>query len=80
MKLIETQWGEFRRKVIPKDAGDVQLIEMRRAFYAGAWAYYSLVMNVLDPGTKVTARDLDIMAALDAELREFAERVERGQA
>jgi hypothetical protein len=80
MKLIETQWHEFRRRVMPKDAGDVQLIEMRRAFFAGAWAYYALVMNVLDVGEEATARDLEIMAALDAEMREFAERVKRGEA
>jgi hypothetical protein len=80
MKLIETQWNEFRRKVLPKEAGDVQLTEMRRAFFAGAWAYYSLVMSILDVGEEATARDLDIMAALDAEMREFAERVKKGWA
>jgi len=80
VKLIETEWMNYRNAVIPKAAGSAQLQESRRAFYAGAWAFYSLLMRSLEPGTTETAQDLELMAKLDAEMREFRERVEKGLA
>lgn len=80
MKLLENEWVKMRNKVIPKDAPQVQLIEMRRAFFAGAWAFYSLLMNSLEPGLDETPKDMALMAQLDAELREFRDRVEKGHA
>lgn len=79
-KLFETQWTEYRTKVIPNDASAVQLTESRRAFYAGAWAFYSLMMNNFDEGTDETPRDLELMRKLDTELREFKTRVSKGWA
>lgn len=80
MKLLETEWINYRNAVIPKDAGSVQLMESRRAFFGGAWALYSLIMNSLDPGHEPTEADLALMAALDREMREFKERVTKGWA
>ena len=80
MKLIETEWDDYRRKVIPADAPSVQTTECRRAFYAGSWAFYALVMNNLDAGSEPTEKDLAVMARLDAEMREFGERVKKGWA
>jgi hypothetical protein len=80
MKLIETEWINFRNAVIAKDAGTTQLTEMRRAFFAGAWAFYSLTISALDPDAEVTGKDLALMRALDAELREFNNRVVKGWA
>jgi hypothetical protein len=80
MKLLETEWIGFRNAAIPKDAGSTQLTEMRRAFFAGAWAIYSLMMNSLEPDKEPTDGDLRMMAALDAEMREFASRVKKGWA
>jgi hypothetical protein len=53
---------------------------MRRAFFGGAWAYYSLVMNRLDPGEEPTDKDMEFMEQLDREMREFGDRVKRGEA
>jgi hypothetical protein len=80
MKLIETEWQNYRRKVIPVHAAQVQLIESRRAFFAGAWAYYSLVMEHMTPDKEPTDADMKFMAQLDAEMRAFGERVKRGEA
>lgn len=80
MKLLETEWMTFRNAVIPRDAGSAQLQDMRRAFYGGAWALYSLMMNSLDPGTEDTPKDVELMAKLDAEMREFRDRVVKGWA
>lgn len=80
VKLLETEWINYRNAVIPKDAGSTQLQESRRAFHAGAWALYSLLMNSFEPGTEETPKDLELMAKLDGEMREFKERVVRGWA
>lgn len=81
MKLLETEWIHYRNAAIPKDASSTQLTESRRAFYAGSWALYSLLMNSLDPSTtEDTPKDLELMAKLDAEMREFKDRVTQGWA
>jgi hypothetical protein len=80
VKLLETKFINYRNAIIPKDAGSIQLQESRRAFYAGAWALYSLMMNHLESGTEETPNDLALMAKLDAEMREFKDRVVKGWA
>ena len=80
MKLIATEWENYKRAVLPKDAPAVQVTESRRAFYAGSWAFYALVMNLLDSDREPTEKDLQMMANLDAEMREFGERVKKGWA
>ena len=62
MKLIEAEWNTYRNAVVPKDAGETQLTEMRRSFFAGAWAYYSLLMRSLEPGPDETPKDMALMA------------------
>jgi len=80
LKLLETEWINYRNDVISKDAGSTQLQESRRAFFAGAWAFYSLILNQLEPGLEDTPNDLKLMEKLDAEMREFRERVIKGYA
>lgn len=79
---IAEQWDTFAREVLaPVGAGEIQKKEARRAFYAGAWALYSLQMNQLSPGVeRITQDDLNLMADLDAEMREFGELVKAGRA
>ena len=46
MKLhntVEGNWKSYRRHVIPDDAPDIQIIESRRAFIAGATTTFALV-------------------------------------
>jgi hypothetical protein len=37
-ETVKAMWEGFEKDVIPDDAPLVQVQEMRRAFYAGAWA------------------------------------------
>ena len=80
MQLLETEWNIFRNAVIPKNAPQVQLTEMRRAFFAGSWAIYALMMNRLDPEKEPTGADLEFMAKLDKEMRHFNDRVTKEHA
>jgi hypothetical protein len=41
------EWQSYQRAVVPPDAPMVQSEECRRAFYAGAWAMYWLIMNAV---------------------------------
>ena len=81
MKHLEAQWTSYYEAVIPFGAPVVQVVESRRAFYAGAWALYSIIMNGLDAKSQdETPRDLELMATLDREMRDFNEDVRKGRA
>ncbi len=71
MNRVKELWQSYQ-KILPKDAGITQIIETRRAFYAGASALFYLILNKLEPGTEETENDLKMMDEIDQELREFA--------
>ena len=79
MRLLETEWDKYRRQVLPPDAPPIQIQECRRAFFGGAWAIYSLMMNKMTSGDEVKPEDLQMMASLDREMRNFGERAKRGE-
>lgn len=78
-RTVAAQWATYRERVLPPDAGPVQVRETQWAFYAGAECFLVLLMNVLDPGTDATEEDLALMDRLHEELLAFARSVE-GQA
>ena len=71
---IMEEWNVFREMVVPKDAPETQLREMRRSFFAGASMCFTLLVN------KTETEDLGmvLMDELDAEFRSFAERTKTG--
>lgn len=70
-KIIEAGWHGLRIAAIPPNASQTQLNEMRKAFFAGAQHLFASIVNVLDPGTEPTDKDLDRMNSIHAELTEF---------
>jgi hypothetical protein len=64
-------WEGFRDGIIPKDAPQVQLLECKRAFYAGAYCFYNWNMVQLDEVSEVTDADLDRMETIVKELEQF---------
>lgn len=70
-KLIEAGWIGLRCAAIPADASQIQLDEMRNAFFAGAQHLFGTIMTVLDPEAEPTENDLRRMDLIDKELREF---------
>ena len=69
---IESEWEDFREKVIHKAAGPQQIIESRRCFYAGAQSLRSIMM------TRFTS-DPDLMDQIELEMAEFQMAVKRGE-
>jgi len=49
MKTVFEEWKSYERDVVPPDAPAVQREECRRAFYAGAFAMFGLVITATEP-------------------------------
>lgn len=69
--ILREMFNTYRRFVMPPDAGSIQVLECKRAFFAGARSLLDLMMIASDPGDEVTATDEKIMAVIDAELDAF---------
>jgi hypothetical protein len=77
---IKEAWRSYRNEVIPSDAPNIQHIESRRAFYAGAQALLAILMTMLEPGTEATEADIRKMDEIAAELKRFSNDVREGRA
>jgi hypothetical protein len=47
-KTIKEAWNSFETHIIPKNAPALQKIEMKKAFYAGAWGMVNILINLED--------------------------------
>lgn len=70
-KLIEAGWIGLRLASIPEDEPELQLDEMRNAFFAGAQHLFSSIMTILEPDAEPTEKDLKRLSLIDAELGLF---------
>jgi len=70
-KLIEAGWISLKLTTLPADAPQVQLDEMRNAFFAGAQHLFGSITGILEPDAEPTENDLKRMDLIDKELREF---------
>lgn len=80
-KYVDEAWQIYAEHAIPADAHVIQYVEERRAFYAGAMAVYSTLMEAF--GTEeedVTDKDLAVMAMVHDELTQFMMDVVTGKA
>lgn len=73
--VIEAGWLSLRAMAIPATASDIQVSEMRKAFFAGAQHLYASIMSILEPGAEPTEKDMKRMELIDAELRAFVEEI-----
>lgn len=76
--LIAQAWLSYRSRVLPQDAPSIQVIECRRAFYAGAQAFWTEMQALSGPGSDATADEARALDSLQQELRQFARSVEAG--
>lgn len=80
---IQKEWEAFRDKVLPDGAPEVQLREMRRAFFAGAISLRGVMFKVLedtgDPN-EVTEGDLRVMEDINDEFERYADDLQHGRA
>lgn len=70
-KIVEGGWQAFLAVGMHKAAPPVQIAEMRKAYFLGAQHLFASVLNMLDPGSEPTDRDLRRMGSLHRELEAF---------
>lgn len=80
MKTVAALWQSYVDDVLPKHAGAVQRQETRRAFYAGAQAFFHAVAAGLSEGAEPTDEDVQSLEALHGEFKAFARDVAAGKA
>jgi hypothetical protein len=74
--MIEAGWVGLRIAAIPLDAPDIQIDEMRSAFFAGARHLFSSIMTILEPDAEPTDKDMERMSMIEKELGEFIQQFE----
>jgi hypothetical protein len=79
-QLMSEQWNEFARKALPAGVSEIQRIETKRAFYAGAHSILFRVLRSFAPETEPTAADLQVMEDVYQELEDFARAIKEGRA
>jgi hypothetical protein len=57
--------------VLPVVASEVQVVETRKAFYAGAIMLFRTLISSLTPGKEATAADMAFLTAIDNEIVAF---------
>lgn len=77
MNTLQALWQSYADDVLPKDAPTVQRIETRRAFYAGAQAFFGVMTNMADASDDA---GVAVLEGLRQELRSFVADVESGAA
>jgi hypothetical protein len=78
-KLIEAGWVTLRFMTIPDDAPEVQVTEMRRAYFAGCQHLFASIMSIFEPGEEPTEKDLKRMDLISAELDAFVAQLEQAR-
>ncbi len=73
---IEEAWKDYRMKVVPLDAPKLQVVECRRAFYAGVAAIVKM-MAMAGGMSPYTAR---VLGGFRRETERFQAEVESGRA
>jgi hypothetical protein len=71
MKTIAMQWEEFRSKVMPANAPKVQVTEMQRAFYCGAYSFLAEMTSSLESGEDATDADVANIENAKLEMEAF---------
>ena len=77
METIDDGWREMAERVLHPNAGEVQRMEMRRAFYAGANTMLALIVLAVDGGEVAAETRIE---ALHAEIKQFAIDIAKGRA
>jgi len=75
MKTIEEEWKNFRRTIIPLTASNVQVVEMKKAFYGGAGVAMVIIMeSTKDYNQEVNRKAItNTFVEMMKELNDFAE-------
>lgn len=79
-RSLADEWRDFERRILPQGAGPIQLLETRRAFYAGAQTMFNLITDGLDADSGPTDLDVAYVESLFQEMQQFARDIQGGKA
>jgi hypothetical protein len=77
-RLLLEEWHAYRHDMMPATASAVQVRDTKRAFYAGAMAYQTVLNRNLARYPDDQQADMDLLADLDNEMSAFKKEVEQG--
>lgn len=77
-KLLSIAWDTYAKRVIPNDASEIQCIECKRAFMAGAYAFLT-ECEKSTPGIGGTNTEDVVVNSMDREILEFLNDVKNGK-
>lgn len=72
-KIIEAGWASLKMMTIPKNAPQIQIDEMRNAFFAGAQHLFGSMMSMLEERSEETEANISRMHKIADELDSFIE-------
>ena len=70
-RIIEAGFASYKIAVMNPNAGTDQIIETRRAFFAGAQHLFASIMSILEPGSEPTDNDMHRITQIHEELNRF---------
>jgi hypothetical protein len=76
MRYIEKSWQVFHVVAFP-GAPEEQLIELRKAFFAGAAVLFKIAMGGVSDGDEITESDERFMGDISNEIEEFGVQLDR---
>ena len=74
---IEEAWVSYRLMVVPRDAGETQIVETRQAFFAGAAVLFTKLVSQLSEEKEESEDDLDFMSDVHREVTEFGQEIDQ---
>jgi hypothetical protein len=78
-RLIEEGWRSYAERVLPTNAPRVQMVECRRAFYAGAGLLFEKLADAVGADDVSEDAGVAIMQGVDSELAAFVKDVRGGR-
>lgn len=73
---VHELWLTFKKQCVPPSADLHQKSVMRDSFYAGALALFQSLNQSVSDGPEPTLSDLELMAAVEADLTGYPDRRE----
>lgn len=77
MSLVKEIWDQYEKEVLPSGAGNVQRLETKRAFYAGAASMFNLLCKI-DEYSDCTMNSMQGIRAVLTEIEDFVKSVKGG--
>ena len=58
MNTIQQMWEGYKKDVIPENASEIQITEMRNSFYAGSASSFELLGKISEKHSEETAAEI----------------------